>query len=296
MNVTKKFYNFTDLPDSEAEDLVGNYRDLVNTAETELRESLDTAQRMLEIHKNKVWDEADMAFFESFDATPIEFSVARPLINQLISEQRKKRFKFNFVPLDIHSYNRHMNSMESFLEKNISLFESAEDATEFFENYGDDEYAKMVTGLMTKFRSLSKGKYKESEVFEGGVITGADFFKADQDFYGRPTWSRRSFNRMIWDTNSVQYDMSDAEFIGDKVRWYKNDLVFKFPDHKDDIEEYFEHYTRLRKANKFRPNTRWKDWWKFTDGNTDQMQLKVVDLYYKTFEERIRIIDAENRR
>ncbi|MFP8488756.1 hypothetical protein ACKGJO_06600 [Gracilimonas sp. Q87] len=293
MNIThrKDFNNFTDMPDSEAKELVSRFRDTVNQAERDLSERVDVGKRMMELYKNIVWDASDMAFFDSFDATPIEFSVARPLINNLISKQRKRRFSYEFVPLDNFSYDRHIKTQEEFIQKNADLFDNREEAEEFFHNYGDDKYAEMITGLLTKFKSLSGGKWSESESFEGGAITGADFLKADMDVYGRPQWSRRSLNRMVWDTNAIEYDLSDAEYIGDKVRWYKSDIKSKFPEIGDQVEELFERYTRLRNNNKFEPNKRWEAWWNFD--NTDSMQLKVMDMYYKTTEPRFLIIDEE---
>jgi len=292
MNFSKDaFINFTDLPDDEAMDLVNQWTERINQAEIELSDEYDTGERMLNLHKNAVWQEDDIEFFESFDATPIEFSVARPLINNLISKQRARRFEYEFVPLDIHSTDRKEQYVDTFVEKNIDLFNSIEEARDFYAKHADDKYAQMVSGLLTKLRDINGTKWKESDCFEGGAITGADFLKVDLDKYGRPVPVRRGLNRMIWDTNSIEYDLSDVEFIGDKVRWYESDIVKAFPDHAEQIREQFEFYTNKRHRNRFEPHQRWRNWWRFDDQDT--MQLKVMDLYYRDVEERILITDTE---
>src|SRR5690625_6014893 len=110
----QQFLNGTDLPDEQAMELVNRFRERVNQAESEHNEFLRIGERMIEHYKNKIWQEEDMAFFEAFDATPIEFSVARPLVNNLISRQRKRRFKHSFVPLDIHSETRIQEQVEMY--------------------------------------------------------------------------------------------------------------------------------------------------------------------------------------
>jgi hypothetical protein len=286
------FINNTDMPDDEAQKLVNQWTERINKSEMELGESMRIGERMMEIYKNKIWQEEDMAFFDSFDATPIEFSVARPLINNLISKQRQRKFRHNFVPLDIHSEKRLKAEVERQAKANAMNFSTYEEAKEFYKKYADDSYAQMITGLLKKFKDINGTKWKESECFEGGLITGGDFLKVDLDDYGRPQPKRRALSRMVWDTNAIEYDLSDAEFIGDKVRWYKNDLIKGFPEVKDQIENHFKFYTNLKGSNRFKTHRRWKDWWKF-ENDIDSLQVKLMDVYYRDIEERFRIIDTK---
>lgn len=285
------FLNGTDMPDDEAQRLVNQWTERVNQSESELSESLRIGERMMDIFKNKIWQDEDMAFFKAFDATPIEFSVARPLINNMISKQRKQKFEHNFVPLDVHSETRKMEDIQQFVDDSAEDFGSQEEAMDFYQKYADDSYAQMITALLKKFKDIDGTKWKESECFEGGVITGADFLKVDLDHYGRPQPQRRNLSRMVWDTNSIEYDLSDAEYVGDKVRWYKSDLITNFPNLKEEIEYHFEHYTNLNSRNRFEPQKKWKNWWKFD--NTEGLQVKLTDMYYKDTEERFLVIDTE---
>lgn len=292
-NYTSKgsFLNGTDMPDDEAQKLVNQFTERVNQSEMELSESLRIGERMMDIFKNKIWQPEDMAFFEAFDATPIEFSVARPLINNMISKQRRQKFEHSFVPLDVHSETRKLEQIQEFVDDSAEDFSSREEAMDFYQKYADDSYAQMITSLLKKFKDIDGTKWKESECFEGAVITGADFLKVDLDHYGRPQPKRRNLSRMVWDTNSIEYDLSDAEFVGDKVRWYKNDMIMNFPELKERLENHFEHYTNLKARNRFEPQKRWKDWWKFDQ--SDGLQVKLVDLCYRDIEERFLIIDNE---
>ena len=61
------FINNTDMPDDEAQKLVNQWTERINQSEMELGESMRIGERMMEIYKNKIWQEEDMAFFDSFD-------------------------------------------------------------------------------------------------------------------------------------------------------------------------------------------------------------------------------------
>lgn len=294
MNVSraKSFLNLTDLEEDEAKELVSNKRDLVNYAQDELEDDLETGQRMMEIFKNNIWTESDLDFFEAFDATPIEFSVARPLINKLIYRQRNRQFQYRYSPQDIHSFRRYKSEKEQFIQDNIHEFDySKEDAGRFYDNYADDEYAKTISGMTSKYRSNSDGKWKESECFEGGLITGADFLKAEKDIDGKPKINRRSLQKMFWDPNATEYDLSDSEYIGEVEEWYKQDLIAQFPEAKEDIERHFERYSNLKENNKLKVDKKWKDWYDFDD--QEGPKVKISEFWYLDTEKRFLVYDTE---
>lgn len=294
---TLNFLNFTDLDDKQAKDLVGRLRLIVNQAETDAEGDRSRAEEAVKIYRNQLWTEKDQDFFAQFDMSGYQIPEGRAPINRLINQQRQTRYKLSVVPQDEFSYDRHKRNREIFIEENVEQFNTPEQAGRWFDMYADDQLALAISGYYDFVRSKNKTKYVESECFENGVITGADFFKT---FYsrrynpdGQILTERKSVRQMIWDRSSVDMTLQDVEYIGEVHRMYKHDLISMFPNHKDVIEERFGQYSRMKGDSYSAIKDRsWRDFYKF-DTDKEQHRVKFVELWYKETEDRLQVREKE---
>lgn len=297
MASSNKILNFTQLSDKDAASKLTELRNLVLRGEGYVDEYRVKANKTMKAWRGKLWTEEDLAFFRQFDLTPYAFRDFRPYINQLIANQRQARFRFDLVPRDNHSYRRHVKALQSFLESNAQDFSTIEEATRYFEEYGDDEYANALTAAMTLIRDENKAKYIESDCFENGLIVAADFLKA---YYGNKhnrdgsiVIDRKSIRNMIWDSNSRDYDLGDAEFIGEVHTKYMEELVQMYPEYAEEVREHFDKYTNKRFSSRVRIQDEQFDQFMFFDAMSEGVQAKVVELWTLESEERFTVYDSE---
>lgn len=293
-----QFLNNTDLPDDEARELVGRLTEIVKRSETAFEEHRRKAQESLAIIRNQFWSKEDLEFFDEFDITPYQIPEARAPFNRLFQEQRAMRYDFHLIPEDKHAFERHRRKREEFVEKHGHEFDSLKDAQEYFDRYADDEFAESVTVYLDKFRNRTNAKSNESQVFENGVITGCDFFKTVFSTKNNPDGQlereRRSIRQMFWDINSVDYFLSDVEYIGEVQRFYKHDLISLWPELAEQIEKKYSEYTNLN-AGTYMPSQHKVDWQHFYEFDSvhDQPQLRVVEIWHQQIEERYQLVNRE---
>lgn len=290
-----QFLNLTQLEDTEAKEKTSVYRQMILTADEHHSERLRRAERNFEVWKNKIWDDEDLEFFESLNMTPYQFSVARPLINNLIARQRNRRFTFQVVPRDTQAFRRFQEGKQIFIEQNLDLFNSVQEAEEYYDEYADDEYANMITALLSNVRYETKAKRKESECFQAGLVTSGDFMKATlsrkNNTSGSINIERKSMRQMLWDPMSIEYDLSDAEFLAETHLFYVHELQELYPEHADRIAQKYEMFTNESRNRMPLSNTGWKDWFHY-DG-IEGVKIKLVELWKKENEKRLMLIDRQ---
>lgn len=292
------FINFTDLPDKDAKELVGDLVQTVNQAETDREADVKRAEEAVNIYRNQLWSEKDQDFFAEFDMSAYQIPEGRAPINRLINQQRQSRYKLNVVPLDERSYERHRKNRDQFVEENIEQFNTKKQAEEWYDMYADDQFSLAINAYYDNIRNKNKAKYIESEAFENGVITGCDFLKTYYSRKDNPDGQikteRRSVRQMVWDRTSVDMTLSDVEYIGEVHRLYRNDLVSMFPDHREELEDRFESYTRMKNGGFSTTKERkWREFYKF-DTDRDLHRLKVAELWFKEIEDRLQVEDNES--
>jgi hypothetical protein len=289
--------NLTELPDDQANEIISEYRSLILRGEGYIQPYRDDAEKYMRAWRGELWTQQDLDFFAAFDITPMQFKEFRPYFNQLIANQRTTRFKYELVTRDPNSYRRFQESLKQFLEQNEEKFVTTEEAIEYFEEFGDDEYALAVTAILDVIRDENKAKYVESDVFENGLITGADFIKSHygnkNNREGSIVFTRRSLRNMFWDDNSVEYDLSDAEFIGEIHTKYVDELVQMYPDFAEEVAEHFEKYTNKQFAS--RVSHLDKDFSKFYqwDSPNEGVKAKIAEVWTLESEERFEVFDNE---
>jgi hypothetical protein len=297
--MSKHLLNFTELDEKEAMEKLTELRDLVLKGESDRTKRVERFVENNDIWLNNIWSEDDLAFFDSLDITPYEFPVQRPLINNLITRQRRNPVSFDIVPTDLHSYKRQRKGREQFvaeeMAKENSAFVTPEDAGEFYDKYADDEYAKAASVYLHNIRHESKATRVDTAVFQQGLISGLDFWKATYskkfNRSGSVEISRRPQNAIFYDESSVESDLSDVEFIGEVHRMYKQNLVLQYPDKQEEIEEYFSYYTNRKRRTYSREQEDWKFFYDFRFDHAIRSRLHVAEIYFLETEARIEVID-----
>lgn len=294
----KPILNLTELDDSQASETLERLRDLFLQGESNRLERLEKDEKNNRLFNNEIWTPEDLSFFEKLDITPYQFAVQRPLINNLVARQRRQPFTFDVVPRDIQSYERARKGRDEFVQNNIDEFNSIEEAEKYYDEYADDEYTKAVSAMLQNTRYESKAKYTESTNFQQGLVSGLDFLKCiysrKYNREGGIEITRRPQRAMIYDESSVEYDLSDIEYIGEVHLLYKTQLINQYPDYKEEIEEYYKNYTTLDRREISRLDKQWKNFYQFTYGeNRHSDKATIAELWYLESEERFKIIDQE---
>lgn len=298
----RKFLNFTELSDDEARNTIEEKRDLVLRGEADREVRAENDEENINFWLNNIWTDKELTnFFEAFDLTPYSVPVQRPLINNLISKQRNRKISFDFVPTDIHSYQRFRSGREEFMARQMadpdSGFLTSEEAGKYYDKYADDHYANAVTAYLHNLRIENKAKHIESEVFQQGLISGLDFFKAIYSRKNNRTGgleiTRRPQRAVFYDETSTEYDLSDIEFIGEVHRLYKNQLKIQYPDYSEEIEEFFKEFTNKDKPASTKNQIRWKDFYDLNYSGREQARLRVAEIWCLENEERFVVTDNE---
>jgi hypothetical protein len=298
MNKSFGFLNFSGLEDKEAQKIIGNFRSLVSNTEKQREKHVKRVEENVRIYRNQLWTEQDFKFFEQFDMTPYQIPEARAPINRLVNQQRQVRYDLQLIPLDPHSFDRHRRNRDEWVEKNIHQFSSPEEAEKYFDSNADDELASSVGVYYSHVQQRNNAKYLESEVFEAGTIMGCDFLKTTYSYKDTPDGmikrERRSVRQMGWDYNSMHPLLADSEYFFEVNRLYKSDLISMFPEHREQIEERFEHYTNLQgKPAWDKLTSTWKDFYSF-DVKRSEHQLKVVEMWHKEISDFYQLENKEN--
>lgn len=295
--MTPNFLNFTDLEDDEAKELVSQYRSLILRGESYVDPYREKAEKYMRAWRGEIWTKEDLDFFAAFDITPSQFRDFRPYFNQLIANQRTTRFKFELVTRDPNAYRRFEEGKKEFLEQHQDEFTTIEEAESYYNDFGDDEYALAVTAFLDVIRDENKAKYIESDAFENGIITAADFLKA---YYGTKhnregsiVFCRKSIRSMFWDDNSTEYDLSDAEFIGEIHMMYAEQLVQLYPERADEIYEHYEKYTNKQWASRQMHVDRDRENFYKWDHPNEGVQAKIGEVWTMESEERFEVYDNE---
>lgn len=106
----------------------------------------------------------------------------------------------------------------------------------------DAEHARVLSWVMKFAANQAELPEYESEMFDDGLIRGASAIEvgvdwAEDPFNGKITAEvLRVGHEVIWDPYWKRYDLSDARFVL-KYRWvYVDELMAKFPQHKEAIQ------------------------------------------------------------
>lgn len=290
------FINNTQLSDKEAQDLLHRMRTLFLDSDDQRQDRLKRAERAMRIWRGELWDEQDLANFEALGVTPYVFRQYRTMFNSLINRQRSRRFTYELVPHDIHTFQRMRAGREEYIATHRDLFPDEEAAGEYFDKYADDELAQTITGVLQYLRQETKAKWVESETFEQGIVTGLAFLKAtysnkynrEGSLYVESVPQRK----MIFDENSIQYDLSDAEFIGETHLLYKDELKVLYPDQAERIENNYKRFTNIGQGYRTaKDNNGYAEFYQF-DTTNNRSRVRLSEIWTKTAEQRIKVADS----
>jgi len=108
---------------------------------------------------------------------------------------------------------------------------------------GDDLTAEIMTLLIKNIVSKQNAEYKFSDCFSDGVKCSRGFLEIEIDYEedilnGIITFHHRSPFEIKVDPYSVEYDLSDAEYVIREIsNLTKDSLLSRFPDQEDKINE-----------------------------------------------------------
>lgn len=293
-----EYKNLTlNLSDEEAMEIHATMRDLFLRGDATREERLEKAEEAIRIWRKELWDDDDKAFFMGLGIDPYQFMFHRTYFNSLITTQRQRRFKYDITPRDTKAKERFYKNKEAFVQQALEKgeFKTYSDAADYYDNYADDNYAQAMSSLLHIIRDESDAKSVEDDCFENGVITGADFLKAiysrkyNRD--GSIEISRISQRAMIWDENTVNYNLDDIEFIGEVHELYVTELIQKYPDREEEIRKIYE-----QRSNKDyitgQNASGYSNRYSFTN-NSNLNKIKLGELWTLENEERYLIKDLQ---
>ncbi len=293
---TFSFVNGSGLPEEEAVKIFENVKRLIERGESFAGKRLGKEADLLSLYRESLWTEKDLEDFEKFNLYPYEFKDHRTVINTLISRQRENKFKFKVIPNDVNSFRRFKDGMEAFLEQHAHEFPSKAEALEYYNNVADDKYAVALSAYLSNIRHYNEGEYEESDMFENGVVIGGHAIKA---VYGNQVFTDGGIQiesvplrALIYDEDSIKYNRSDIEFIGETYDMNLVELMEYFPDLREPLYALYESKTNTSYATNFSQASKsYSDRFKFTNSSQNGNKIKVHDMYVLTLIERFVVTD-----
>ena len=172
--------NFTQLEHKDADALLVELRDMILQGESNREQRIERSDDAMRIWRGELWSDEDRAVFTQLGIQPYVFRDYRTYLNSLLSQQKRKSYRYGIVPRDLNSFNRNKKNRQAFIEKAImeGEFLTLTEAEEYYDNYADDKYANVLTAMLQTVRDESSAKSVESDCFENGMITGCHFLKA----------------------------------------------------------------------------------------------------------------------
>lgn len=301
----RSFLNYTDLDHSTATKVHEELRTFVELGEQYREGRLERGQKAENLRNGKIWDEQDLEFFDALDITPYEINIHRPIFNTIVEAQRDQKIRFRVAPKDVHAHHRYASGKEEFLKEFEKDFSSPEEAEEYFDENVDDEFGIMLSALMMDSRDTSNGDDSENEVFDDGAIGGMAALKATYSTkYDRNIGidiDAVPQNAIVYDeARSKNYECDDITFVGEIHDYYPEDLIEEYPDKADEIEATYRHLIENRRTFQGGniTNKEWKNWYEFSRGagQTENLRIKVADLWTRHTEPKIRTIDKETNK
>lgn len=296
----RAFLNFTDLDHTTATKLHEELRSYVELGEQYRTERLERGQRAEDLRNGKIWNDQDLAFFESLDVTPYEINIHRRLFNTIVESQREQKIRFRVAPKDVHAHHRYEGGKKEFIKNMAEDFSSPEEAAEYFDENVDDAFGIMLSALMMDSRETSNGDDAENTVFDNGAIGGMGVFKGTYSTkYDREVGiniESRPQNAIIYDeARSKDYECDDISFVGEIHEYYPEDLVEEYPGKAEEIEATYRHLVENRRTFQSGQsrNSKWKDWYTFGRGlgETENLRIKVAELWTRHTEPKVRTIN-----
>lgn len=181
-----------------------------------------------EFYSGKQWADADKKTLESAKRPAITINRIKPLINVLGGYQRLNRYDIDFLP----------------------------------RTNDDDEQAQLRKGVTKYIMDRSHYNYEESDVFNDGVITGLGWFEVGYQFDwlaqdGDAFVRRVSPFDIYRDPESRDKHFRDMKYVI-RARWVdKDELIAKYPQHKDEINAQTAAYMTEEAENDKKYNELW---------------------------------------
>ena len=174
----------------------------------ELRRQEDNRAEMAmdeEFYDSQQWSETDIQTLRDRGQVPIVYNVLAPTINWIVGTEKRSRTDFKVLP----------------------------------RRKDGSKPAERKTQLMKYLADVNRSQFSKSRAFEDAVKVGVGWLEAgvQGDDEGEPVYDRwESWRNMLWDSASVEMDMSDCRYIC-RAKWADVDVAkAMFPSRKGTID------------------------------------------------------------
>ena len=202
------------------------------------------AQEDRAFYSGKQWADADKKTLEAAKRPAITINRIKPLVNVLSGYQRLNRYDVDFLP----------------------------------RTNDDDEQAQLRKGVTKYIMDRSHYNYEESDVFNDAVVTGVGWFEVGYQFDwlaqdGDAFIRRVSPFDIYVDPESRDKHLRDMKYII-RARWVdKDELVAKYPQHKDAIEAQTAAYMSEETEHDKKYNELWY--------SSETKKIRFAECWYK---------------
>jgi hypothetical protein len=159
-----------------------------------------------EFYDGNQWSDEDARVLRDRGQVPIVYNVLKPTLDIVIGTEKRSRTQFKVLP------------------------RGKEDA----------RAAELKTQLLKYLQDVNRSQFSKSSAFEDASKVGVGWLEtgvqADDD--GEPVYTRyESWRNMLWDSASVEKDMSDCRYMT-RSKWVDVDIANAlFPDRRGMIEQ-----------------------------------------------------------
>lgn len=176
-------------------------RELDRHAENRAEQAIDE-----DFYDNIQWDDADAQVLKDRGQLPLVYNVISTSINWVTGTEKRSRMDFKILP----------------------------------RRKQDAKPAERKTALLKYLSDVNRSPFGRSRAFEDAIKVGAGWLECgvEDGDNGDPVYDRyESWRNMLWDSSSVEDDLSDARFVS-RSKWVDTDiLTAMFPDRKVLIED-----------------------------------------------------------
>jgi len=207
------------------EDVEGFLRDVTGQTNNRVKAEINMIQIMGNQYvgnANRMSINCRATSFSPLSKTRKEEALAELLYWQGVSENSPQEYK-------------------DYLKKKMPIGESQEETTKIFNNLYVDNYVKSINGLLRYGEAVNNFEGRRKTIAESIIIGGLATMKpvvSANDYRFKQTWPDRFF----FDRNALEYDLSDANYMGEFIYAIPTDIYESCPSltygEIDRIENY----------------------------------------------------------
>ena len=172
------------------------------------------AQKTYAFEAGKQWSDADMAAMKKQNRPTFVSNLVRPHINMICGYSISSPYEPDFLP----------------------------------RGQGDEDVCRVLKNITNWVKDTTGYPRAKERSFRDKVICGRGFRWWDWDYdfetqEGKIRCRRLSPFSVYWDPESIEYDFSDADYVGRLMWMRKDELIERYPEQEEQILTAFSNYT-----------------------------------------------------